>query len=219
MLFEQEPVSVPDAGPLEQEPVSEAQGRVSAAPREQEPVSVPDAGPPDQEPVSEAQGQVSAAPREQEPVSVPHAGPREQEPVSVPHAGPREQELVSVPHAVSLEQGRVSVPLVGLEQRGDPGILSATLHPGHYCVVHKNSGHNADLLGVRANRDTLAEIADSTEDFPDTTQATSEHTSHRVSRYKWEDKSSTGPIRIGGRKSNTGCHSKTNHRCNRPTAY
>jgi len=215
VLFEQEPVSVPDAGLLEQEPVF-------AGPLEQEPVSVPDAGLLEQEPVSAGlleQEPVSAAPREQEPVSVPHAGPREQEPVSVPHAGPREQELVSVPHAVSLEQGRVSVPLVGLEQRGDPGILSATLHPGHYGVVHKNSGHNADLLGVRANRDTLAEIADSTEDFPDTTQATSEHTSHRVSRYKWEDKSNTGPIRIGGRKSNTGCHSKTNHRCNRPTAY
>jgi len=154
VLFEQEPVSVPDAGPLEQEPVSEAQGRVSAAPREQEPVSVPDAGPPDQEPVSEAQGQVSAAPREQEPVSVPHA--------------------------VSLEQGLVSVPVVGLEQRGDPGILSATLYPGHYGVVHKNSGHNADLPGVLANRDTFAEIADSTADFPDTTPAISKHTSHRV---------------------------------------
>src|SRR5208283_2625934 len=84
------------------------------------------------------------------PLQVYPQGLFEQEPVS---AGPLEQEPVS---AGPLEQGLVSVPVVGLEQRGDPGILSATLHPGHYGVVHKNSGRSVDLPGVLANRDTLA---------------------------------------------------------------
>ena len=77
----------------------------------------------------------------------------------------------------------------------------------------------ADLAGGCANRDTLAENADSNQDVLCTTSATAAHTMFRVSRYRWEDKRNTGPSRIGGRKSNTGCHSRTNHRCNRPTAY
>src|SRR4030042_1069229 len=137
---------------------------------------------------------------------VPLGGPREQGPVYVPQAAPREQELVYV-------------PLGGLEQRGDAGILSATLHPGHDGVVQKISGHNADLVGARANRDAFAENSPSNEDFVDTTQTTSEHTSYRVSRYKREDKRNRGPIHSYCRKSDIGCHSKTNHRCNRPTAY
>ena len=81
------------------------------------------------------------------------------------------------------------------------------------------AAHNAHQFGVGSNRDTLDENSPSNEDFPGTTHSTSEHTRFRVSRYRWEHKRNTGPIRIEGRKSNTGCHSKTSRRCNRPTAY
>lgn len=68
-----------------------------------------------------------------------------------------------------------SLSLWGRWSRGATLESFATLHPSHDGVAQKNSGHNADLVGVRANRDTLAENAPSNEDFPDTTQATSEH--------------------------------------------
>jgi hypothetical protein len=115
-------------------------------------------------------------------------------------------------------QDPASVPQVGFFQLRAHGILSPTQRPGHDGVAHKNSGHNADPVGVHANKDTAAENSPSIEAAADTTPTTSGHTTLQISQYSWEDKSNTGPIRRG-RKSNTGYHSKTNHRCNRPTAY
>jgi hypothetical protein len=130
-------------------------------------------------------------------------------------------------------QAPVLVPEVGLPGR-DPvlvflagvvlegrhhGILSATQPPGHDGAFHRNPGHNADLLGVRPNRDSVAENFASNEGFADTTHATSAHTSYWVLQYRWEDTRNTEPIRIEVRKNYTANPVKTNHRCNRPTAY
>ena len=59
-------------------------------------------------------------------------------------------------------------------------ILDANLPPGHDGAYYKNSGHNADQHGVRANRDTFVQNSASNEDFVDTTYSTSAHTSYWV---------------------------------------
>jgi hypothetical protein len=104
-------------------------------------------------------------------------------------------------------------------ERRHHGILSATQPPGHDGAFYRNPGHNADLLGVRPNRDTVAGNFASNEGFADTTYATSAHTSYCVLQYRWEDTRNTGPIRIEVRKNYTANPVKTNHRCNRSTAY
>ena len=159
----QDPVSVRPAEPLEQDLVSVRPGE----PHESDPVSVRPA---------ELPARVLASIPPGEPyesdllVPVPSAGSHDQAPVAVLGAGSLEPGLVSVPRAGSLEPGLVSVPL------GDHEILSATLQPAHAGVVQKISGHNADLDGAGANRDTLAENSPSNADFVYTTHSTSEHT-------------------------------------------
>ena len=79
-----------------------------------------------------------------------------------------------------LELDRVCVLRAGMEQRGGPGILSATHRPGHDGVAQKIPDHNADPVGVHANKDTAGENSPSIEAGPYTTPAISEHTRFRV---------------------------------------
>ena len=79
-----------------------------------------------------------------------------------------------------LEPDRVCSLRAGMEQLGGLGILSATHRPGHYGVAQKIPDHNADPVGVHANKDTAAENSPSIEAVPDTTPAISEHTRFRV---------------------------------------
>jgi hypothetical protein len=114
----------------------------------------------------------------------------------------------------------VLVSLAGVVLEGrHHGILSANRPPGHDGAFHRNSGHNADLLGVRPNRDTVAGNFASNWGFADTTYSTSTHTSYWVLQYRWEDTRNTEPIRIEVRKNYIANPVKTNHRYNRPTAY
>ncbi len=79
-----------------------------------------------------------------------------------------------------LEPDLVCVLRRGMEQRGGPGILSATRRPGHDGVARKIAGYSADPAGVHSNKDTAAENSASIEAVPDTMPAISEHTRFRV---------------------------------------
>ncbi len=79
-----------------------------------------------------------------------------------------------------LEPDLVCVLRRGMEQRGGPGILSATRLPGHDGVAQKIADYNADPPGVHANKDTAAENSPSIEAAPYTTPSISEHTRFRV---------------------------------------
>lgn len=68
----------------------------------------------------------------------------------------------------------------GMEQRGRPGILSATHRPGRDGVAQKIPDHNADPAGVHASKDTAGENSPSIEAVHDTKPAISEHTRFRV---------------------------------------
>ena len=67
-----------------------------------------------------------------------------------------DKDLVFVPQSGSLEEGLASVPQVEVFHLRHHGILAASHCPGHDGTCYKNSGHNADHNGGRANRDIFA---------------------------------------------------------------
>ena len=134
---------------------------------------------------------------------VPAKGLPEQDQGLSPPAGSLDRELVSVslevapvkeqsadkdrllvPWAGLFEQGLASLPHVGVFHLRCHGTLSATLRPDHYGTCYKNSGHNVDQHGGRANRDISAKKSAHIGGVGDTRYSISAHTSKPVLQYR-----------------------------------
>jgi hypothetical protein len=89
-------------------------------------------------------------------------------------------DRVFVLQAGAFDQGLASVPQVGDFQLHCHGTLSATRRLGRGDTCYKNSDHNADHNGGRANRDIFAKKSAHIEDVVDTRYSTSAHTSKLV---------------------------------------
>ena len=112
-----------------------------------------------------AQGQVLVPEVElpgRDPLPVPPAGSLDRGVVSVAQGGAPEKDgsldkdRVFVPQAGAFEEGLASVPQIEVLQVHYHGTLSATHRPGQDDTCYKNSGHNADHNGGRANRGIFA---------------------------------------------------------------
>ena len=97
-----------------------------------------------------------------DPLPVPPAGSLDRGVVSVAQGGAPEKDgsldkdRVFVPQAGAFEEGLASVPQIEVLQVHYHGTLSATHRPGQDDTCYKNSGHNADHNGGRANRGIFA---------------------------------------------------------------
>ena len=112
-----------------------------------------------------AQGQVLVPEVElpgRDPLPVPPGGSLDWVMVSVAQGGAPEKDgsldkdRVFVPQAGAFEEGLASVPQIEVLQVHYHGTLSATHRPGQDDTCYKNSGHNADHNGGRANRGIFA---------------------------------------------------------------